>query len=150
MQAFQVYQEATAKQKALLQVISVVLSWEDRRRESPPLTSFSGTQKGPLLCPITPHTGQIQFAPSNCIIPGFSTLAGDLGVQAAYSRGIFPEHTQLFTEPGAELMLFHSSSSKLAIPLDSGFGVTDFVRSPDFLAQLLECFGKQNILLTVS
>lgn len=29
-------------------------------------------------------------------------------------------------------MLFLSSSSKLAIPLDSGFGVTDFARSPDF------------------
>lgn len=41
-------------------------------------------------------------------------------------------------------MLFHSSFSKLAAPLDSGFRVTDFARSPDSLALLLASLGKQN------
>lgn len=62
----------------------------------------------------------------------FTYGPGILGCWQVMAEALSPGQTQLFTEPGAELMLFHSSS-ELAAPLDSGFGVTDFARSPDSL-----------------
>lgn len=90
---------------------------------------FTSETNPSFLVPVSPLTQeQKQFAPSNCITLAFSTWAGDLGVQAAYSTGMSSGQTQLFMGPGAELMLFPSSFNKLAALPDSCFGITDFAR----------------------